>query len=454
VVRPKTLDRERERRQAREQRARERREQRARRKLGADQATTQTEPGLPLGRPVGGEPVLPVRRGWAQLPAERLAHHLVVLGASGSGKTETLLRLAWGAAKSFEWDVFFVDAKGDERTLRRFHALMADAGRPARLFPREPYDGWRGDPHELANRLFGLIDFAQEGGGTYYRDTAMNLVRLAVEAPAGPPRSARELLDRLTRNALAGAWAGRPEAGDVVAYTPRQVDECRQRYQSFFRALSGRLDGAWAFEDARAGYLLLNELVYGEETAKLARFLVEDFKQYVASRKPAGRRVLLIVDEFSGVAEQARIARVVETVRSYGAAVVLAPQVAEGMGGPEAAARILGSVGTVVVHRVPDPDELVRLAGTRLAVEASHQHEQGRATGLGSARLQHQHKVDPNEVRGLGPGQAFVITGGRAAKVQIARAPEVPDLELPPAPPATGLRDEPPPPPVARVPRP
>ncbi len=68
--------------------------------------------------------------------------------------------------------------------------------------------------------------------------------------------------------------------------------------------------------------------------------------------------MLLIVDEFSGVAEQARIARVIETVRSYGAAVVLAPQVAEGMGGPEAAARILGSVGTVVVHRVPDPDEL------------------------------------------------------------------------------------------------
>jgi len=46
-----------------------------------------------------------------------------------------------------------------------------------------------------------------------------------------------------------------------------------------FRSAAGQLDGAWAFEDADAGSLLLNELAYGEETAKLARYLVEDFKQ-------------------------------------------------------------------------------------------------------------------------------------------------------------------------------
>jgi hypothetical protein len=142
--------------------------------------------------------------------------------------------------------------------------------------------------------------------------------------------------------------------------------------------------------------------------------------------------VLLIVDEFSGLADGVPIARVVETVRSYGASVVLAPQVAEGMGGAEQGARIVGSVGTVILHQVPQPEELVRLAGTRLVVESSVQHERGAATGMGSARLQHAFKVDPNDVRALRPGTCFVIGSGNAAKVQVRRAPAVPELPLPP----------------------
>ena len=430
ALRPKTVGEQREREQRRGERTRERQERRARRQLGAVEPR-QDEPAAVLGRKVSGEAVLPVHRGELCLPLSRLERHLLVLGASGSGKTETLLRLAWAVAQASDWQVLFLDAKGDERTQRRFHALMRDAGREARLFPREPYDGWRGEAREITNRLVGLIDFATEGGATYYRDTATNIVRLATEAPGGPPRSAPELLSRLRRERLEALWSGRPEADDVAAYAPRQVDECRQRYQSFFRSAAGQLDGRWAFEDAGAGYLLLNELAYGEETAKLARFLVEDFKQYVAARKPRERRTLLIVDEFSGVAEGAPVARVVETVRSYGAAVVLAPQVAEGMGGAEAAARIIGSVGTVVLHQLPAPEELVRIAGTRLVVESSLQHDEGQATGLGSARTQHAFKVDPNEVRALQPGMCFVIGSGRAAKVAIARAPAVADAALP-----------------------
>ena len=44
--------------------------------------------------------------------------------------------------------------------------------------------------------------------------------------------------------------------------------------------------------------------------------------------------MLLIIDEFSAIADGERTARMVEVVRSYGAAVVLAPQSIDGMGGP------------------------------------------------------------------------------------------------------------------------
>lgn len=210
------------------------------------------------------------------------------------------------------------------------------------------------------------------------------------------------------------------------------MDACRQRYGSFFGAIDGQLDGSFAFEDADCGYLLLNELLYGEETDKLARFLVEDFKQYVAGRKVEGRQVLLIVDEFSAIADGARMARVIEVVRSYGAALVLAPQAYAGMGGDEAAARILNAANTIFLHAVPDPEPIVRAAGTEIVIESSVRYEQGRSLDIGSAREQHQHKVSPNDVRALAPGMCFVIGSGRAQKVQVAPAPEVPERPLPP----------------------
>ena len=130
--------------------------------------------------------------------------------------------------------------------------------------------------------------------------------------------------------------------------------------------------------------------------------------------------MLLIVDEFSAIADGERMARLVEVVRSYGAAVVLAPQAYEGMGGEEAAARILNAAHTIFLHAVPDPEPIVRAAGTRIAIEQSLQHDDGRSTEIGSAREQHQHKVSPNEVRQLPPGMCFVIGSGQAQKLQVA----------------------------------
>ena len=154
------------------------------------------------------------------------------------------------------------------------------------------------------------------------------------------------------------------------------------------------------------------------------------------------------------MADALAVERFVESVRSYGRAVVLAPQVVEGMGGPDVAARVMGSVGTVLLHQVPNPEEIIRLAGTRLEIESSLQHEAGWGTGAGSARAQHTFEVSPNEVRRLGPGTCFAIGSGRAQKLLVARAPEkLPDVPLPvPVPPLRARADRPGPPAPARPP--
>ena len=245
----------------------------------------------------------------------------------------------------------------------------------------------------------------------------------ACTAPGGPPCSSEDLLHRIDKSQLITLWSGHARAGEIGRFRDEHIDACRQRYRSFFDATAGQLDGAWAFEDADTAYVLLNELLYAEETNKLARLLVEDFKQYLAGRNPDGRRVLLIVDEFSAIADGERMARMVEVVRSYGAAVVLAPQCVDGMGGPEATARILNAAHTIILHAVPEPEQIVKAAGTKMATEWSLQHERGLSTDVGSTRTQHRLRVDPNEVRRLPPGMGFVIGDGKGQKVQIVAAP-------------------------------
>ena len=81
--------------------------------MAAPAAPPASESGLFLGYRLGGDELLPVRRGRVYLPLPRLAHHLLVAGATGSGKTETVLRIADSLARASDWTIVYVDGKGD-----------------------------------------------------------------------------------------------------------------------------------------------------------------------------------------------------------------------------------------------------------------------------------------------------------------------------------------------------
>jgi len=356
------------------------------------------------------------------LSQERLCRHLLVCGATGSGKTETLLRLAWTIAKASAAPVFYLDGKGDTETAERFVALMADAGRQPSVFPHQPFAGWRGEPHQIHSRLMAIIDYASEGPAAWYRDLAKTTLRLVCEHPDGPPRSSGAVLARMDHALLTAAHPG---CSALAALTPAQVAQVRLRYEAFFGQVRGQLDGDWAWEDTNAGYVLLDSLTLSEEVGGLARFLFEDFAHYFSTRKARGQFCLLIVDEFSSLAESADMAARVEKARGFHTGLVLAPQVVEGMGGAEETARILGSVDTVIAHRVNTPDEIVALAGTRQIPKLSTRIAEDGVTRDRSFHSEHELKIDPNRVRSLPPGAAYLINHGHAMKIQVLRAPNL-----------------------------
>ena len=279
---------------------------------------------------------------------------------------------------------------------------MADAGRTTRVFPNEPFDAWRGraarDPrtadgdHRLRHRRpRGVVSRRRQ-------ERAAPRVR----APRRTTRcSSRRCWRGWTLDALAKRTPRLHRAcGAERASRSRQV---RLRYEAFFGQTRGALDGEWAWEDTSAAYLLLDSLALREETTGLARILFEDFAHYFTTRKPRSQFCVLIVDEFSGARRAWRHGFPRRAGPWLQHESRPRPQVVAGMGDEQEAARILGSVETVICHRVNTPEEIIALAGTRKAMEYSTQYASEGATGDGSARMQHQFKIDPNKVRALHP---------------------------------------------------
>ena len=422
------------------------RERRARNALA--NAPDSTNGAMVLGVPLAEGDLQWLAKGFFTYPADSMGRHAAVIGSSGMGKSETVLRLAAGAKQTYGWKVFFIDCKGETALQERFTATMRAAG-AARIgmFPQQPLRGWQGDSVALLNRLLAVVDFSEP----YYRDLTKMLLNLTLEAPGGPPRSSAELLEGMVLARLRQRYAGRPEVDEVDGLRPRDAAAAYNRYRAFFKALGSGLDGAsddedaWSFDSVDAGYILLDGLTLKDQTASFGRYLIEDFAHYAARRKPKDERVLLIIDEYPVIAfSGAGTASLFEMVRFHGASIIVTGQSYAGMG--EGFDRILGAAETLFLHRCGDPDKLLPRAGQRLSFKRRVGFsERGIgngarefATGAGFLAIDEELKIHPNDVKELPRGECFVIAGGQYQRILVKRAP------LTPAPSAQATGDSPP----------
>jgi hypothetical protein len=107
-----------------------------------------------------------------------------------------------------------------------------------------------------------------------------------------------------------------------------------------------------------------------------------------------------------------------------GVPVIFGAQSPEGLGDERQQWRLLHTVGGgLVVHQLPDPDALVQLAGTVRTPEQAWQLDPWGPAGQARLFMADRPRVDPNQVRQLQPGEAFVVQGGRAVKLSVLQAP-------------------------------
>jgi len=198
-----------------------------RRQVRTAKGLTEAPGAMPLlvrgGRiPVGGT-IRAIGHRWHPvftIPAAACARHMIVVGATGSGKTNLMIRLWAGwftatlaqtrAGKGHRPLLIVLDCKGgrDARVKAdRTRRLLYGAGaRRVAIWPDEArLSLWDLPAADLAVLLYQMID-SGTGAAAYYADVMQAVLTLAVTAPGGPPLSTAGFLDRLDARWLQSAW--------------------------------------------------------------------------------------------------------------------------------------------------------------------------------------------------------------------------------------------------------
>jgi hypothetical protein len=397
------------------------------------------------------------------LDAGACTRHMVIVGSTGSGKTNLMIRLwagwftatlaAWRAGKGGRPLLVVLDCKGgrDARVKAdRTRRLLYGAGaRRVAIWPDEArLSIWDLPPADLAVLLYQMIE-SGTGAAAYYADMLYACVVLAVTAPPGPPYNTASFLDRLDAKWLQSAWGdGRhPRQADQARAAARHLRDIQLRYVTLLDRLGPALDGPGTLAEADAWYFILEGTRESSVAEAQAMAITELAARAATALDGEQRAILLAADDYSAVSRRVPMSNLYERGRSLGIGVQVSAQSWQGLGVDEDERyRIAATAdGGIFVLNTPHPEPLIALAGKRRVLETAHKLIGSTWGDEGTTREQRAWTADPDIVRRLTVGQACYIHRGAATFVQVARPAASPLTLLPP--PAA-------PEPPARVPEP
>jgi hypothetical protein len=157
--------------------------------------------------------------------------------------------------------------------------------------------------------------------------------------------------------------------------------------------------------------------------------LIDDFYLYLALRQLEGKRrpILLVLDDFSSYSSLVKVHKLYERVRSSHGSIILSAQGYEGLG--EDAERLLEDAATTILGKCNLPEKLIRVAGKKMTPSFSYhqpEEEQERRSEQEERphtvmREEERWLVEPDSVRGLGVGEAYVLHGPAAHLLAVER---------------------------------
>ncbi|MGD0265306.1 MAG: type IV secretion system DNA-binding domain-containing protein [Candidatus Methylomirabilota bacterium] len=310
--------------------------------------------------------------GWIRLSTEAQQRHTLVLGSSGSGKTQLLLSLlAQQIARG--GGVLMIDAKVDRAALQTILDLCREVNRLGDLrlvWPPDPTlsHTWnpllRGNLQEVLSRVMALWGTSAQGEAEFWRGSAHTVLHAVLGAMKriNPQVTFTDLYLALT-TADALLWLeqevppGTEEASALTAFLSNyRTQQGRLNLDHLKRMTGGvpqylsayawgnlgqimnhaapTLDILEALVEGQIVYVALPILARTEEATALARMLVADLKQAVGVLQQRMEKptlpFLVIMDEASAYTNVEGIERLFEQARGAGVALVAASQVLSG----------------------------------------------------------------------------------------------------------------------------
>lgn len=351
-----------------------------------------------------------------------------IIGSPGSGKTTTIERQVMRLAQAGS-QVVVLDCKGTDHSLpQRLAGSYLSANPNARIvmWPAQPLQGWLADPDQMASQLLAVND--GQWSEPFFQAATASVVKLAVAGDdgsgRGPCASTKNFFERLHPDFLRRAATNPTEAGMVeyLVKRPEILQGVVLRYYQFFASLKGAFDGTTRLEDADLIVAQLPALADQENVSAAVRMMLVLLGHYATTVKARGRRVAFIVDEFSAVTAAAPLViSLAERVRDSNAQVIVSVQGYQGLGEDDDQRRRMleALAGGLIVHRCVAPSELLEVAGTWRQTEQSHQLDESGESGMGSVRMGYRMKVSPDAVRQAAVGEAWVLSNGRYAHMQV-----------------------------------
>lgn len=412
------------------------------------------------------------KRGALWLEDQARLMHTWVVGATGTGKTRSVLLPALRSDIRAGRAAVFIDGKGDRETLSAVWNLARDAGREGdfRYFDlRRPAESCtyspllNGTPNEQADKIMAALRWDNE----FYRaqSKAVLLRVLRSLRATGLPYSLDDVLAAISdlpalralvdavpdvdRGAelehIAGRWK------DYLVETSGMRSQLEALLMTDFgellKAPLPTLDLAEAYQAGAIVYFALPVARFPETAPLVAKLIISDLNS-VAGMVQDGQLVRgfasIVIDEFAAFAMPLFV-DLLNKGRSAGMAITISHQSMRG----DLAAAERGFVDQVAdntnikicLRQSADAEYVAGLSGTYKTVKRTEQtlaavygHER---TGLGSAREVDEYHVSPNLIRQLPQGHAVVHVNAPSALLDLVRLDHLdtsafPDYSPPP----------------------